>query len=140
MTDNVNHPAHYTQGFAGRPIECIDITQHMSFCDGNAFKYIWRAGKKGDRKNMIEDLEKAKWYLDRLRESYGTLATGNRFAARGVFDLIVSPGTATCTKGLTETARYELLYLIVERRFEEAGIILNQLIEEEKAKDEGGVL
>jgi len=34
----------------------------MNFCLGNAIKYIWRAGKKGQ---PIEDLKKAKWYLDR---------------------------------------------------------------------------
>ena len=140
MTDIVNHPPHYTQGFAGRPIECIDITQHMSFCDGNAFKYIWRAGKKGDRKKMIEDLEKAEWYLDRICENYGTLATGNRFAARGVFSLIVSPGSAPGSRGLTEPARYHLLADIVEWNFEQARIDLVTLIAQEKAKDESGVL
>jgi hypothetical protein len=34
----------------------------MNFCLGNAIKYIWRAGGKGQ---PIEDLKKAKWYLDR---------------------------------------------------------------------------
>jgi hypothetical protein len=43
-------------------VECIQITEHMNFCRGNAIKYIWRAGEKG---NEIEDLEKAKWYIER---------------------------------------------------------------------------
>lgn len=43
-------------------IECIQITEHMNFCRGNAIKYIWRAGEKNDE---IEDLEKAKWYIER---------------------------------------------------------------------------
>lgn len=56
----VNHPSHYTQHPSG--VECIDITEHMNFCLGNAVKYIWRAGLKGDE---IEDLRKARWYLER---------------------------------------------------------------------------
>jgi hypothetical protein len=60
MTDAVNHPAHYTTHPSG--VECIDIVEHMNFCRGNAIKYIWRAGMKGD---PVEDLQKARWYLDR---------------------------------------------------------------------------
>lgn len=59
MTDPIN-PDHYRQHPAG--IECIQITEHMSFCLGNAVKYIWRAGLKGD---AIEDLRKAAFYIDR---------------------------------------------------------------------------
>ena len=58
--DPVNHPAHYTKHPSG--IECIQITEHMNFCLGNAVKYIWRAGIKG---NAVEDLKKAKWYIER---------------------------------------------------------------------------
>lgn len=64
--DNVNHPAHYTTHPSG--VECIQVTEHMSFCLGNAMKYIWRADLKN---NAIEDLKKARWYIDReiaLRE------------------------------------------------------------------------
>jgi hypothetical protein len=60
MTDNVNHPKHYNAHKSG--VECIQITEHMGFCLGNAIKYIWRADLKND---AIEDLEKARWYLDR---------------------------------------------------------------------------
>lgn len=60
MTDNVVHPPHYTNHPSG--IECIQITEHMGFCLGNAIKYIWRADLKG---NAVEDLEKAMWYLKR---------------------------------------------------------------------------
>ena len=56
--DKVNHPLHYTSHPSG--IECIQITQHMGFCLGNAIKYIWRADEKG---SAIEDLEKAAWYI-----------------------------------------------------------------------------
>lgn len=62
MSDNdaVNHPLHYTQHPSG--IECIAITEHMTFCIGNAIKYLWRSGLKG---NEVEDLRKAAWYIDR---------------------------------------------------------------------------
>ncbi len=60
MNDIVNHPPHYKSHPSG--IECIQITEHMSFCLGNAIKYIWRADLKND---AIEDLKKARWYLDR---------------------------------------------------------------------------
>ena len=56
--DPVNHPRHYGTHPSG--IECIEITRHMNFNLGNAMKYIWRAGEKG---NAIQDLEKAVWYL-----------------------------------------------------------------------------
>ena len=58
--DLVNHPAHYNTHPSG--VECITITEHMNFCRGNAVKYIWRADEKGD---PIENLKKARWYLDR---------------------------------------------------------------------------
>lgn len=60
MTDNVNHPQHYTSHPSG--VECIDVVEHMSFNLGNAIKYIWRADKKG---NALEDLRKAAWYVNR---------------------------------------------------------------------------
>ena len=58
--DAVNHPKHYTNHPSG--VECIQITEHMGFCLGNAVKYIWRADEKHD---AIEDLRKAKWYIER---------------------------------------------------------------------------
>lgn len=60
VNDPVNNPKHYTAHPSG--IDCIEITEHMSFCLGNAFKYIWRADLKHD---AVEDLRKARWYLDR---------------------------------------------------------------------------
>lgn len=61
--DSVNHPAHYTAHPSG--VECITITEHMNFCRGNVLKYLWRAGAKGDSTSELEDLYKARWYLDR---------------------------------------------------------------------------
>jgi rRNA processing protein Krr1/Pno1 len=62
MNDLVNHPAHYESGYTAE-IECIDVAQHLTFCRGNAFKYVWRCGKKGDSLKAIEDLKKALWYI-----------------------------------------------------------------------------
>lgn len=58
--DMVNHPPHYGGDPSG--VECIDVVEHRSFNVGNAMKYLWRAGKKGD---VIEDLQKAAWYVNR---------------------------------------------------------------------------
>jgi hypothetical protein len=63
--DLINHPPHYTSSPAtcecGRTIECISVVRHMGFNVGNVIKYLWRAGRKGD---ALEDLRKARWYLD----------------------------------------------------------------------------
>lgn len=56
--DPVSHPVHYTSHPSG--IECIEVTKHMNFCLGNAVKYIWRSGQKGD---TVTDLKKAIWYI-----------------------------------------------------------------------------
>ena len=64
--DMVNHPSHYTQG----GIECIDALKAATIsktgieavCTANAIKYLWRY----EEKNGIEDVKKARWYIDRL--------------------------------------------------------------------------
>ena len=58
--DAVNHPSHYPRG----KIEVIDFIedQQLPYHLGNVIKYIARAGHKGDK---LEDLQKARWYLDR---------------------------------------------------------------------------
>jgi len=60
MNDVVNKPKHYTSHPSG--IDCIQITEHMSFNLGNALKYIWRCDLK---KDAVEDLRKAQWYISR---------------------------------------------------------------------------
>ena len=55
MTDNINKPEHYTFG----KFECIDVIEELSKQNN---KYLWRY----KHKNGIEDLQKARWYLDRL--------------------------------------------------------------------------
>jgi hypothetical protein len=60
MNDPVNHPKHYTAHPSG--VEAIEITEHFNFNKGNAIKYIWRSSDKGKE---VEDLRKARWYIDR---------------------------------------------------------------------------
>lgn len=62
MADNIDHPKHY--GGEDDPYEAIKVVEawQLSFHLGNVVKYISRAGKKGD---VLEDLKKARWYLDR---------------------------------------------------------------------------
>ena len=68
MVDNVNHPSHYTSG----SIECIDairaattgLTGFESYLSGTVLKYLWR----WKHKNGLEDLLKARRYLDWLIE------------------------------------------------------------------------
>ena len=65
MTDSVN-PAHYRKG----EIECIEAIKAATVgksgieavCTANVIKYLWRY----EEKNGVEDLRKARWYLDRL--------------------------------------------------------------------------
>lgn len=64
-SDPVDHPSHYNTHPAG--VECIDVVEHMTFNLGNAVKYLWRAGLKG---NTVEDLRKAIWYINREIERY----------------------------------------------------------------------
>ena len=61
--DAVNHPAHYTQG----KIECIDyiIDKKLSYCLGNAIKYITRCELKNGGRNRVEDLQKAVFYINK---------------------------------------------------------------------------
>ena len=58
-TDNVNNPPHYEA--YNWNIRTINFTRKMDFSRGNAFKYVYRAGFKGD---AIEDLKKSLWYLN----------------------------------------------------------------------------
>jgi hypothetical protein len=61
MSDQIN-PPHYKQHPAFG-IECYELTKFMDFTTGNATKYAWRSGRKGD---VRDDLEKCRWYIDNL--------------------------------------------------------------------------
>lgn len=59
--ESINHPQHYNiHPFC----ECIDIIEHFPHNIGAIIKYLWRAGLKPDV-SAVEDLQKAKWYLER---------------------------------------------------------------------------
>jgi len=67
--DMVNSPPHYNDG----EIECIDAIEasmtkeaFRGYLKGNMLKYIWRYENKGGK----EDLDKADWYLTKLRRSF----------------------------------------------------------------------
>nr|DAJ22936.1 MAG TPA: nucelotide kinase [Caudoviricetes sp.] len=62
-SDNISHPPHYADGWSNGA-EVIDLTEHLSFCAGNVVKYVCRAGRKDPGKH-VEDLKKARWYIDR---------------------------------------------------------------------------
>ena len=65
---NVNHPKHYSLDIhceCGKNIECLNIVKNLPFVDGNIIKYVWRWRQK----NGIEDLHKAKFYLNELIKS-----------------------------------------------------------------------
>lgn len=67
MDISIDHPPHYADSFGG--VECIEaiessmsLEEFKGFLKGNVQKYVWRYSKK----NGVEDLKKAKWYLERL--------------------------------------------------------------------------
>ena len=59
--DKINHPPHYGGDTTYEAIKVIEAWG-LGFCLGNAVKYICRADQKG---SPLEDLKKARWYLDR---------------------------------------------------------------------------
>lgn len=54
----IDHPNHYNWF----DIECIDVIENFNYNLGAAIKHLWRAGRKND---IIEDLQKAAWYIQR---------------------------------------------------------------------------
>ncbi len=63
--DDVNHPSHYASESGLEAIEVIEAFFHENAFLANTFKYIARAGKKGGEAKRLEDLRKARWYLER---------------------------------------------------------------------------
>lgn len=75
--ESINHPTHY--GGSENPYEAIKIIEalDLGFCLGNTVKYISRAGKK-DPTKQLEDLSKARWYLDREIQKLEHKALGEK--------------------------------------------------------------
>lgn len=65
QSDAVNHPNHYASDSGLEAIEVIEAFFHGNAFLANTFKYIARAGKKGGEAKRLEDLKKARWYLER---------------------------------------------------------------------------
>lgn len=87
MSDNVNHPSHYADGWSNGA-EVIDITEHLDFNRGNAVKYLARAGKKGGSKGKeLEDLRKAQWYVERAIAKLETESVAELDAQMSKFDV-----------------------------------------------------
>lgn len=84
MTDLVNHPQHYAEHYDH---EVIELTQHLSFCLGNAVKYILRAPFKGTE---LLDLQKAEWYVRRMVDEFSAdECRAQVIARRGNFSSIL---------------------------------------------------
>lgn len=84
MSEKVNHPPHYTQG----KVECIDAIESAcagldgfeGYCTGNALKYLYR----WKHKNGLEDLQKARWYINKLAKHLLEQNDGNADDQGGV--------------------------------------------------------
>lgn len=110
MTDMVNSPPHY-QHAPGIKGECIEYTRQMSFALGNAFKYCWRAGSKGD---AAEDLKKSLWYVEDAAE--------NGHPLRGQVPLITDGGVPM-------TRRRYVLGCIARGDLYKASVLIRDLAE-----------
>jgi hypothetical protein len=89
VSDNVDHPPHYQSG----GLEAIDVIEafKLDFCTGNAVKYLLRAGKK-DPAKFIEDLAKAKWYIERAIEKAPSAALPDEKAPSAALPDEKAPG------------------------------------------------
>jgi viroplasmin and RNaseH domain-containing protein len=91
--DKIKHPKHYTQG-----IECWDyiMSHDMNYLEGNIIKYVtrWRA------KNGIEDLEKAKAYLEELIESETHKVKSETCSSLSLFKGLCESDAGTCCQCL----------------------------------------
>jgi len=81
MTDNVNHPAHYTHG----EIETIDyivdvlgVEGAIEYCHGNVIKYT--GSRLMTKENPVQDAKKAVWYMTKMIELMESL--GENYAPR----------------------------------------------------------
>lgn len=104
---NVNHPKHYNEHPSG--VECIDIIEDMNFNVGNAIKYLWRAGLKDD---LIQDLQKAEWYIRREIE---------RQQKRIKLSCIDKASVEGCLKNLHTVSNLELEDVVTLQDSNEAG-------------------
>ena len=97
MAEQVVHPTHYNQ-VPG--IECMDVVKHFDFCRGNAIKYLWRAGAKGD---VVTDLKKAIYCIEQeIRDIEAVRAEESKSV-----DITTGDGTVIATKIFLDKGRPE---------------------------------
>lgn len=134
MTDNVNHPKHYTSGFSFKQPECIDFTSCMDFCRGNAFKYVWRCGLKGDNDKAIEDLNKAKWYIDHShmqKPCFFLIVLGIfKFSTSKYFKQRVEVLFDMIQRDVPTSLKYQALEAIVKEHDNTARALIDKMIKE----------
>lgn len=106
LKDPVN-PPHYDTVMV--TISCADINRHLPGSLAAAFKYVWRAGKKGSAKDAAIDLKKALWYLNDWDVNTPGRYTEEFITARVVFNLI----TPSVDDVLAGYQRYTILESIV---------------------------
>ena len=89
MAEMVNHPNHY--GGKENLYEAIKVIEawNLNFSLGNVIKYVSRAGKKN---NILEDLEKASWYLNREIEKTKSMSIDDTSLSDLVEDMSTKTG------------------------------------------------
>ncbi len=116
--DAINHPSHYTSHPSG--VECITVVEHMPFNIGNAIKYLWRCGQKGDE---VEDLRKAAWYVE--REIQRRTKTESKSRMR----YVATPGgygVHPLTRLLSDVARFEMKEISFAEMHERTGLTVRE--------------
>lgn len=117
MSDQVNHPSHYTSHPSG--VECITLTREMPFAAGNALKYVFRSPYKGRR---VEDLQKAMFYV--------SLQMNNPYAMQmGKPSQVFERAAAQLLSFNQSAAETCIMRAIVEERFDAALEQLSRLLE-----------
>lgn len=121
MSDNVNHPAHYTQW----PVEAVNLTEREDFLYGNVLKYALRAGAKPGA-SYDEDMAKASWYAERLVSNIAKVASvedGLRSLAErgaGAVDYLTSRQEDAAEMCSHLQGRLAVIYDQVEKEMREA--------------------
>ena len=106
MTEAVNHPSHHNNHPSG--IECQQVTRHLSFNRGNAFKYIFRHRDKGA---PAQDLQKALWYIRDEIKHKGKIVNPNEYRRRALLKILdATPETweALCYLSLCAAGTFAL--------------------------------
>jgi hypothetical protein len=131
--DPVAHPKHYTSHPSG--VECIELAEHMGFRLGNAFKYVFRAGKK---EATLQDLLKARFYLFResnypLRRDY---VKANESLLQLMEQVVVNEPNALTAVYFANLFKAKFAVNKEDRAHSrsEALVYLDQMIEAEKAQ------